>query len=108
MSILLKTILLNPHVKFFKSDRIRIERPEEGVIHCDGDPLVSGRNIEVRLIGRGLRVVVCPPEMKKQPALEHAFESSVRQIYDWQQQMAHGREQLGRLGKASIERLKKK
>ncbi|MCH5181308.1 MAG: YegS/Rv2252/BmrU family lipid kinase [Prevotellaceae bacterium] len=103
-----RTILFNSHVKVFKSDHIRIRRSGGGVIHCDGDPLIAGETVDVQLIEKGLRVVVCPPEMKKQPYVEHAFESSMRQFYGFQQQFQHGREQLGRLSKESLGLLKKK
>lgn len=103
-----RTILFNPHVKVFKSDNIKIKRAGNGVIHCDGDPLTAGDTINVQLIKKGLRIVVCPPEMKKQPYMEHAFESSMRQFYGFQQQFIDRKEQLERFGRASIERLKKK
>lgn len=103
-----RTILFNPHVKVFKSNSIRIKRSGSGVVHCDGDPLIAGDTVDVKLIEKGLRVIVCPPEMKKQPYVEHAFETSMRQFYGFQQHFQHNRERLERLGKISLARLKKK
>lgn len=45
------------HIRMFRSQSVRIIREKEGVIHCDGDPIEAGREIEVRTIPAGLRVI---------------------------------------------------
>lgn len=42
----------------FKATKLRITRPSEGAVHCDGEPLVMGKNIEVELIRKSFNVVV--------------------------------------------------
>lgn len=53
-----KTLLSNNHVHMFKATKLRITRPSEGAVHCDGEPLVMGKNIEVELIRKSFNVVV--------------------------------------------------
>ena len=55
-----KTLPKNSHIKTFQSRKIRITRPAEGPIHCDGDPFVAGREIEVEIIPSCFNVVVNP------------------------------------------------
>lgn len=53
-----KTLLHNSHIRNFQARKIRITRPEEGPIHCDGDPFMAGREIVVEIIPQGLNAVV--------------------------------------------------
>ena len=55
-----KTLPSNSHIKTFQTRKIRILRPAEGPVHCDGDPFVAGREIEVELIPASFNVVVNP------------------------------------------------
>lgn len=55
-----KTLLSNNHVRMFKAKKLHISRPSEGAVHCDGDPLVMGKDIEVELIRKSFNVVVNP------------------------------------------------
>ncbi|MBP3228283.1 MAG: YegS/Rv2252/BmrU family lipid kinase [Bacteroidaceae bacterium] len=55
-----KTLPENSHVKTFRTNKLRIRRRAGGVCHVDGDPFEAGRVIEVKLVPRGLDVVVNP------------------------------------------------
>ena len=55
-----KTLDKSSKIKTFKCDRLRIRRQREGVIHYDGDPVMSGKEVEVRLIPKGIKIVVNP------------------------------------------------
>lgn len=55
-----KTLLNNNHVHMFKADKLRITRSTEGAVHCDGEPMIMGRDIEVELVRRSFNVVVNP------------------------------------------------
>ncbi len=69
-----KSLLNNSHVRMMKTPKIRIEREAPGAVHCDGEPLVMGKNIEVELIRRSFNVVVNPEahERKKNYLAEMA------------------------------------
>lgn len=52
-----KSLHKNSHVKVFKSSKIKITRPTEGEVHCDGDPFVMGKDITVEVFKGKFRVV---------------------------------------------------
>lgn len=58
-----KTIDQNNHIKTFKCKNLRIRRASEGVVHFDGDPMMTGQDIDVEVISGGLKVIV--PKEKK-------------------------------------------
>lgn len=60
MQMFNKTLPRNSHIKTFTSRRLRITRPEEGPIHCDGDPFMAGKEIEVEIVPASFNVVVNP------------------------------------------------
>ncbi len=66
-----RTLLSNRHVRLLRGTRVSITREEEGPIHCDGDPLMMGREVTIELIPHSFNVVVNPqvhPEMANEAA----------------------------------------
>lgn len=55
-----KTLNKNSKIKTFKTKHLRIHRSAPGVIHFDGDPVMTGADIDIKLINKGIRVVVNP------------------------------------------------
>ncbi len=55
-----KTLNKNPKVDTFRTDHLTIHREREGVIHYDGDPIMSGRDIEISLHHKAINIVVNP------------------------------------------------
>lgn len=60
-----KTIDQNSHINTFRTRRLKIHRQTEGVVHFDGDPIMMGQDIEIKIISDGLKVVY-PEEQKVQ------------------------------------------
>lgn len=60
-----KTLLNNSHVEMFKAEKVHITRPSEGVVHCDGDPILMGKAIDVVLIKKSFNIVVNPEAHSK-------------------------------------------
>ena len=60
MQLFNKTLPNNSHVKAFQAKKIRIIRPNEGAVHCDGDPMVMGKTLEVEIINKSFKVVINP------------------------------------------------
>lgn len=60
MQMFTKSLPRNSHIKAFTSRKLRITRPEEGPIHCDGDPFMAGKEIEVEIVPACFNVVVNP------------------------------------------------
>ena len=61
-----KTLDKNSKIKTFKAKRIHIHRKEEGVIQYDGDPIMAGKDVEIKLVSKGIKVVVNPSDHKDQ------------------------------------------
>lgn len=53
-----KTLDQNSRIKTFRCKKVRIQRKKEGVIHFDGDPIITGTNLDVELIPQALNVVI--------------------------------------------------
>ena len=53
-----KTIDQNSRIKTFRCQTLRIHRSKPGVVHFDGDPMMMGNNIDVKIIQKGLQVIV--------------------------------------------------
>lgn len=51
----------NSRIKTFRCEKVVIHRSAEGVIHFDGDPVVTDANVEVEIIPSGL-LCVCPED----------------------------------------------
>lgn len=45
------------HVKMSRTRKIKVIREAPGVIHCDGDPMQVGREVNVEIIKHGLKVI---------------------------------------------------
>ena len=55
-----KTLPQNSHVKTFRSQKIKIHRNGTGAVHCDGDPFVTGEDINIEIIKQSFNVMVNP------------------------------------------------
>ncbi|MBQ8674105.1 MAG: diacylglycerol kinase family lipid kinase [Bacteroides sp.] len=60
-----KTIDQNSRIKTFRCQALRIHRSHAGVAHFDGDPVMMGKSIDVRIMQRALHVLV-PREVRKE------------------------------------------
>lgn len=55
-----KTLDKSSKIKTFKCKKLRIHRKEAGVIHYDGDPVMTDKDIEIELKEKGIRIIVNP------------------------------------------------
>ena len=58
--LFMKTLSNNSKIKTFRTKYIRIHRHQSGAIHYDGDPIMTGEDIEVHIEPLGLRIVANP------------------------------------------------
>ena len=67
--LFMKTLGNNSKIKTFRTDRIHIRRQQPGAIHYDGDPIMTGTDIDVSIEPLGIRIVTNPdaPEDTSQP-----------------------------------------
>ena len=69
-----KTIDQNSRVKTMRAKKIKIHRAQEGVLHFDGDPLMAGKELEVEIIPKGLRVVALEKKRKEKSDVENLLQ----------------------------------
>lgn len=55
-----KTLNKSSKVKTWKTKKLHVEREAPGYIHYDGDPVMAGKDIDIELIEKGIKVVVNP------------------------------------------------
>ena len=70
-----KTLDKNSKIKTFRCRKLHIHRSKPGVIHYDGDPVMTGEDIDVELMPRGVKIVVNPfadRSVRKPNALQSA------------------------------------
>ena len=68
-----KTITTNSRIRSFRCQHLHIKRSSPGVIHFDGDPKEAGEELDVRLVPKGIRMVVNIREQPYQPPLLRTF-----------------------------------
>lgn len=64
-----KTLDKNSKIKTFRSKHIIVHRQSEGLIHYDGDPIMAGKDINIRVVHNGINIIVNPyaNKAKRQP-----------------------------------------
>ena len=55
-----KTLDKSSRIKTFRTKHLTIHRKEPGVIHYDGDPAMTGKDIDVHVEEKGIRIIVNP------------------------------------------------
>lgn len=61
-----KTLDKNSKIKTFRCKQLHIHRSQEGVIHYDGDPVMTGKDIDIHLEEKGINIVVNADANKNQ------------------------------------------
>ena len=61
-----KTLNKSSKIKTFKTKKLHIHRSQPGVIHYDGDPVMSGADIDIHIVEKGIKIVVNPFGNKNQ------------------------------------------
>lgn len=80
-----KTLDKNSKIKSFRCQKLHIHRDKPGVIHYDGDPVMTGEDIDVELKPKGIKIVVNPfaDRSERQPnALQNAAAELFNEIHD--------------------------
>lgn len=55
-----KTLDKNPNIRTFKTTRIHVKREAEGLIHYDGDPVMSTADVDIKIVNKGINIIVNP------------------------------------------------
>lgn len=76
-----KTLDKSSKIKTFKSKKLHIHRQREGVIHFDGDPLMTTADVDIELIEKGINIVVNPDGDKSQRK-PNALQSAAAELFN--------------------------
>ncbi len=55
-----KTLDKNSKIKTFKTQHIHVSRKEPGLIHYDGDPVMTDADVDISIVSKGIKMVVNP------------------------------------------------
>ena len=58
--LFMKTLTNNSKIKTFRTKSLRIHRETEGAIHYDGDPIMTGKDVDVHIEHLGIKIVTNP------------------------------------------------
>ena len=85
-----KTLDKNSKIKTFRTKKLHIHRDAPGVIHYDGDPVMTGKDIDVELHPKGIRIIVNPfanKSTRKPNMLQNAAAELFNEINDIREEM---------------------
>lgn len=105
-----KTLDKNSKIKTFKAKRIHIHRNQPGAIHYDGDPMMTGTDIDVHIEERGIRIIT-NPDLKEgvgQPnAILNRFSDFFSNINAVREDLEKQNKRIQAINKALLKRLTK-
>lgn len=105
-----KTLDKNSKIKTFKAKRIHIHRSQPGAIHYDGDPMMTGTDIDVHIEERGIRIIT-NPDLKEgvgQPnAILNRFSDFFSNINAVREDLEKQNKRIQAINKALLKRLTK-
>lgn len=86
-----KTLDRSSKVQTFRTDHIHVHRQEDGPVHYDGDPVMMGKDIDVKIVKRGIRIVVNPEaKLLKPNKLQNAITNLFNDISDFRASIKKG------------------
>mgnify|MGYP002624374866 FL=1 len=92
-----KTLDRSSKVQTFRTDHIHVHRQEDGPVHYDGDPVMMGRDIDVKIVKHGIRIVVNPDAKSLKPnKLQNAITNLFNDISDFRSSIKIKKEDKGR------------
>ena len=75
-----KTLDRNRKVKTFRTNRIKIQREHDGVVHYDGEPLMMGKDINISIVKSGIYIVVNGNVEEKELNSPNVIQSSINEF----------------------------
>lgn len=76
-----KTLDMSSKIKSFRTRHLHIHRSHPGVIHYDGDPVMTGADIDVRIEAKGINIIVNPDgdKRRRQP---NVFQTTACELFN--------------------------
>lgn len=103
-----KTLDKNSKIKTFRTRHLHIRRDKPGVIHYDGDPVMTGADIDIELKPKGINIIVntMADRSERQPnALQNAAAELFNEINEIRDGIAQSRRKFQQWSKAIQKRL---
>lgn len=103
-----KTLDKNSKIKTFKCRKLNIHRNNPGVIHYDGDPVMTGKDISVELKPRGVKMIVNPfadRSVRKPNALQNAAAELFNELNVMREDISRQGQHIQALGKVIQKKL---
>ena len=108
MDLFSKTLTQNSKIKTFRTKELHIHRSEPGAIHYDGDPIMTGTDIDIKMEHLGINIVVNPDiiEDAAQPnPMLNAFSDLFNNINNVREDIAKGGRRIQVLNKLMLRKL---
>ena len=102
------TLVKNSKIKTFRTRHLHIHRDKPGVIHYDGDPVMTGADIDIELKPKGINIIVntMADRSERQPnALQNAAAELFNEINEIRDGIAQSRRKFQQWSKAIQKRL---
>ncbi|MCI7310009.1 MAG: YegS/Rv2252/BmrU family lipid kinase, partial [Prevotella sp.] len=103
-----KTLDKNSRIKSFRCKELYIHRKNEGLIHYDGDPVTTGKDIHVKLEEKGIKIIVNPDadRTERQPnAFQTAAAALFHELFNMREEFKEKSMQIQALGKVLQKKL---
>ena len=103
-----KTLDKNSKIKTVRTRHLHIHRDKPGVIHYDGDPVMTGADIDIELKPKGINIIVntMADRSERQPnALQNAAAELFNEINEIREDIAQSRRKFQQWSKAIQKRL---
>ena len=108
--LMMKTLGNNSKIKTFRTKHLTIHRRQEGAIHYDGDPIMTGKEIDVRIEHNGILIVTNPEveEDNGQPnPVLNAFSDLFNNINNVREDIEKRGKRIQRVNKVLLRKLTK-
>ena len=107
--LFMKTLSNNSKIKTFRTKSIHIHRKHPGAIHYDGDPIMTGEDIDIHIEPLGLRIVTNPnaSEDTAQPnQLLNAFSDLFNNINNVREDITKSGRRIQAINKVLLKKLR--
>ena len=108
--LFMKTLTNNSKIKTFRTKSLRIHRETEGAIHYDGDPIMTGKDVDVHIEHMGIKIVTNPEAVEddSQPNfLLNAFSDFFNNINNVREDIEKRGKRIQRVNKVMLRKLTK-
>ncbi len=107
--LFMKTLGNNSKIKTFRTKSIHIQRTEPGAIHYDGDPMMTGEQVDVHIEHLGIRIITNPDatEDEAQPnQVLNAFSDFFNNINNVREDIEKGGRKIQVINKVLLRKLR--